>query len=64
MPQAGQNQDQSGEPVRRNLSAHLHFEMRWDESLSAGGTNGYGCSDSSTGTFDPSEFIDSHRTWP
>ena len=45
-------------------SAHLHFELRWDESLSAGGTNGYGCSDSSTGTFDPSEFIDSHRTWP
>lgn len=44
--------------------AHLHFEMRWDEHQDAGGS-AYDCWDTSTGMFDPSDFIDSHRPpWP
>lgn len=42
---------------------HLHFEMRWDEHQPAGG-NGYDCPNTSTGMFDPSDFIDAHRIWP
>ncbi len=43
-------------------SAHLHFEMRWDETLAAD-DGGYGCSSTASGTIDPSDFIDDHRTW-
>ncbi len=43
-------------------ATHLHFELRWDETLSAGGT-GYGCYDTSSGRVDPSDFFDTHRTW-
>jgi len=44
--------------------AHLHFEMRWDENQPPGGT-GYDCWDTTTGMFDPSDFIDTHRPpWP
>ncbi len=44
-------------------SPHLHFELRWDETLTPTETNAYGCYDESSGTIDPSDFIDSHRTW-
>lgn len=44
-------------------AAHLHFEMRWDENQPPGGS-AYDCRDEATGMFDPSEFIDTHRTWP
>ncbi len=43
-------------------SAHLHFELRWDESMTPG-SGGYGCFDLNTGTMDPSNFIDAHRRW-
>ena len=43
-------------------SPHLHFELRWDEGMSAG-SGGYGCFDWSSGTLDPSNFIDAHRRW-
>ncbi len=43
-------------------AAHLHFELRWDESMSPG-SGGYGCYDESTGTVEPSNFIDAHRSW-
>ena len=43
-------------------ASHLHFELRWDESMSAG-SGGYGCSSESSGTTDPSNFIDAHRSW-
>ncbi len=44
-------------------AAHLHFELRWDESMAAN-AGGYGCFDVSSGTVDPTVFIDSHRVWP
>lgn len=40
--------------------AHLHFEMRTDETMGVGG--GYGCTSSTSTHFDPWDFIDSHRT--
>jgi hypothetical protein len=43
-------------------SAHLHFELRWDETM-AGNDGGYSCTSTTTGTIDPSDFIDDHRTW-
>lgn len=43
--------------------AHLHFEMRWDHTLSPTANAGYHCYGSSSGTFDPTDFIDSHRAW-
>ncbi len=43
-------------------SAHLHFELRWNEGMSAG-SGGYGCFDTSSGTLDGSNFIDAHRRW-
>jgi murein DD-endopeptidase MepM/ murein hydrolase activator NlpD len=43
-------------------ASHLHFELRWDESMSAG-SGGYGCFDENTGTVEPSNFIDAHRRW-
>ena len=44
-------------------SPHLHFELRWDETLTPTETGAYGCYDESSGTVDPSVFIDGHRTW-
>jgi hypothetical protein len=45
-------------------SPHLHFELRWDETLTPTETRAYGCYDeTSSGTTDPSAFIDGHRTW-
>lgn len=45
--------------------AHLHLEMRWDHTMSATSSGGYNCTDvPSSGTFDPSDFIDTHPTWP
>lgn len=43
--------------------AHLHFEFRWDESMSPTESGGYGCYSESSGTAEPSVFIDGHRTW-
>jgi hypothetical protein len=43
-------------------SPHLHFELRWDEGMTPG-SGGYGCFDWSSGTLDPSNFIDAHRRW-
>jgi murein DD-endopeptidase MepM/ murein hydrolase activator NlpD len=41
-------------------AAHLHFEMRWDETLSPTANDGYNCPDEQSGTFDPTDFIDAH----
>jgi hypothetical protein len=48
-------------PGCSSWTAHLHFELRWDENLGAGA--GYGCYSDSSGRTDPSDFIDTHRTW-
>lgn len=41
-------------------AAHLHFEMRWNESLGPTANNGYSCPNEQGGTFDPTDFIDAH----
>ena len=48
--------------------AHLHFEIRWDETAGATSGNAYWCLGASDadaeGWIDPSEFIDGARSWP
>jgi murein DD-endopeptidase MepM/ murein hydrolase activator NlpD len=41
-------------------TAHLHFEMRWNEALGPTANQGYSCPDEQSGTFDPTDFIDAH----
>lgn len=46
-------------------ATHLHFEIRWDESVEPDHERGYGCTaEEPQEMTDPSEFIDSHRKWP
>ncbi len=47
----------------RVYAPHLHFELRWDESQDAIGPGGYGCYNDTSGTIEPSDFIDGHRLW-